>query len=70
MNKLKYWRLERGLNQLELADAADVPRWRIQQAEGGYCLPSKDQMGKLAFALGVKLEQLFGKQATKSTVAQ
>ena len=59
MNKLKFWRLERGLSQVELADVSGVPRHVVQLSEQGIRRPSADQQLALAEALGVALKDLF-----------
>jgi DNA-binding XRE family transcriptional regulator len=59
LNKLRTWRLERGLAQVELADAAGVKRWCIHMAENGIRCPSQDEQAALSEALGVPQETLF-----------
>ena len=63
MSKLKLYRLEAGFNQHELAAASDVPRYKIQQCESGFCLPTFEEMEKLAAALGKSTEKIFGGRA-------
>jgi transcriptional regulator with XRE-family HTH domain len=58
MNKLKLWRMERGLSQYELAEAAQIARWKIQLLELGIQAPSKDEYGRLLGALGVNSSEL------------
>ena len=59
MNKLKFWRTERRLSQVELAAASNLPRWTIQLIESGVRNPDKDQCKALAKALGLSVEKLF-----------
>ena len=59
MNKLRTWRLERGLSQMELADASQVKRWAIQLAESGLRALTPDERLAVAAALGVSEKRLF-----------
>lgn len=53
-NKLKFWRLERQVSQIELAIAAGVPRYRIQFVEQGVSQLSIDEAQRIASILGCK----------------
>lgn len=57
-NKLKFYRTEAGLSQLELAEVTGVPRYVIQLAEQNIKLPNVDNIQKL--------EELFGKKVFDS----
>ena len=59
MNKLKFWRRERGLSQIELSTASQVPRYVIQLAENGLRRPSVRYEQSIAEVLGVSSENLF-----------
>lgn len=59
MNKLRLWRLDRGLSQLELAEASGVNRWLIQLFETGIRLPTTTEMVCLSEALGVSQDSIF-----------
>ena len=65
MNKLKLWRLERGLSQMALADSSGVPRHVIQMHEIGLKIPNREHQAALAKTLGVKLSELFPQRATR-----
>lgn len=59
MNKLKLWRLERGLSQVDLSQATGIYRWNIQLIELGIRPPTPEQMQTLSEALGAPIEKLF-----------
>ncbi len=59
MNRLRFWRIERGLSQMELAALSAVPRYIIQVAEQGLRLPEKNHQEALASSLGVQMVDLF-----------
>ncbi len=65
MNKLRFWRLERGLSQHELAEASGMKRWAIQLFETSIRLPSKEEINALAEALGLRVEDLFPGKGSK-----
>ena len=70
MNKLKAWRLERGITQTALAEVSKVPRHVIQMAENGLSTPESQYQEALANSLGVSSAMLFpvakdGKNETK-----
>jgi transcriptional regulator with XRE-family HTH domain len=62
MNKLKYWRTERVLSQIELSIESEVGRWAIQLIEAGIRGPKEDELEKLSKALGVLPSDLLGKE--------
>lgn len=59
MNKLRFWRLERGLSQIELSAASGVPRWAIQLSEQGLRPLSEQEREVLALVIGVETKKLF-----------
>ena len=63
MTKLKMWRLEHGLSQVELSAAAGVPRYVIQLAERGVRSLEPDEMNRLACTLGIKPKDLLSQHA-------
>jgi transcriptional regulator with XRE-family HTH domain len=69
MNRLRYWRQERGLTQIELAQAANVPRYAIQLAEESGLALHPDDVKALAETLGVTVEKLGVRMAVRQ-VAQ
>ena len=60
MNTLKFWRIERGLSQLELAQASGVGRWAIQLAETGIRPLEPAERERLSNTLGIALRSLEG----------
>ncbi len=50
---IKFWRLERGLSQIELSKAAGVPRYRIQLAEQGLLSLEPEEVEILVDVLGI-----------------
>jgi transcriptional regulator with XRE-family HTH domain len=58
MEKLRNWRLERGLSQHELAMASSVARWKIQLIEQGIQVPTYEELARLSEALGVDPKNL------------
>jgi transcriptional regulator with XRE-family HTH domain len=64
INQLNYYRLERKLNQYELAFESGVPRSTIQLYEDGHKLPSASHRDALAAALDVTVMELFGDDHT------
>ena len=58
MIALKYWRLERQFSQIELALAAGLPRYKIQQFELGIRSPDENELIALAMAMGLKESDL------------
>lgn len=63
MNKIKYWRIERQFTQIELALAAGLPRYKIQQFELGINSPNQDEISQLALAMGLEERDLALKKA-------
>jgi transcriptional regulator with XRE-family HTH domain len=60
VNRLKLYRIERGLSQIELAEAANCPRHVIVLAENAIRIPEKKYQEALSEALGIPLGKLFG----------
>lgn len=59
MNRVKVYRLELGLSQLELAKAIGVSRQTINMIENNKYNPSLELCIKLALALNTDLNSLF-----------
>ena len=59
-NPVKVWREERGLNQRQLAAAADISASMLNEVEHGKRTPSLDMGRRIAKALNVDLDDLFG----------
>ena len=57
-NRLKFWRSERALSQIELSQASGVPRWAIQLIESEIREPSADEREILARTLGIEPREL------------
>ena len=57
-----YFRKERGLTQLQLAELANYSRNHIQQIETAATVPSLDALLDIAAALGIEPERLFHKK--------
>lgn len=57
-NKIKVWRLHRGMTQQVLADSCGVSKPYISQLEAGSRLASQGVLRKLATALGLDLDDL------------
>ena len=57
-NRIKVWRVHRGLTQQALADTCDVSKPYISQLEAGSRLASQGVLRKLASALRVDLDDL------------
>lgn len=62
MNRVKDYRLQVGLSQLELAKAISVSRQTINMIENGKYNPSLDLCINLAKALQTDLNSLFWKE--------
>ena len=58
--RLREIRLEKGLDQADLAEKISVTRGAIGQFEQGLNLPSADTLSRLAQALDVSLDWLAG----------
>lgn len=67
MNKIKLWRLERGLSQVELALSSGIPRYRIQLSENGLLMLSNDELLALGRTLGVQAKELVSKDTLVSS---
>jgi DNA-binding XRE family transcriptional regulator len=57
-NKIKVWRMHRGMTQQALADSCGVSKPYISQLEAGSRLASQGVLRKLAAALRVDLDDL------------
>lgn len=60
-NKLRIYRLEAGLSQIDLAHAAEVPRFVVQMAENSLKEPDPLHRAALAKALGMSESTIFPK---------
>lgn len=56
--KLKQFRREVGINQYELADAASIPRYKIQLAEQGIAILTKTEAERVLSKLGLSVKQI------------
>ena len=59
--RLRDWRLKRGLTQEELARKADVPTVSVSHFETGHRFPNAESLRRLADALGVSTDYLLGR---------
>jgi transcriptional regulator with XRE-family HTH domain len=59
--RLRDWRLKRGLTQEELARKADVPTVSVSHFETGHRFPNAESLRRLADALGVSADYLLGR---------
>lgn len=59
-------RLEHGLLQLELAQRARIDRCRLSLIENGHCLPTTDELERIAHALDVSIDLLAHEPAAPS----
>ena len=66
MNKLVFYRRERGLSQFDLAEVASVSRAKIQLIELGIRSATQHERAALAEALGIDEEVLFSTKSQKS----
>jgi transcriptional regulator with XRE-family HTH domain len=66
--RLRALRLERGLQQRQLADQAGLTPSMVSQIESGRLTPSLHTLGRLAAALGVPIASLFDGQPAGSLV--
>ena len=55
---IKRYRMEAGLSQAELAEAAQVPQTNISYWERGYSCPDYYECARIAGVLSITLEQL------------
>jgi transcriptional regulator with XRE-family HTH domain len=55
---LRFWRIERGLSQIELGLASRVGRWAIQLIETNVREATDDELHALSRALGVDPKEL------------
>lgn len=62
--RLREWRLKRGLTQEELARKADVPTISVSHFETGHRFPNAESLRRLADALGVSTDYLLGRVKT------
>lgn len=56
---IAYYRKERGLSQMQLADAIDISRTHMSRIENNDCAVSLDVIFSIADALNVSVEKLF-----------
>jgi transcriptional regulator with XRE-family HTH domain len=66
--RVRALRLERGLQQRQLADQAGLTPSMVSQIESGRLTPSLHTLGRLAAALGVPIASLFDGQPAGSLV--
>jgi transcriptional regulator with XRE-family HTH domain len=66
--RIKHLRAERGLQQRQLAEKADLTPSMVSQIESGRLTPSLNTLGRVAAALGVPIASLFDGQAAGSIV--
>ncbi len=64
MNKVRYWRNERALSQVELAAATSLPRWTIQLIELDIHQPTPKEREVISAALGINVASIFGEMNT------
>jgi len=69
-NSLKYWRQERLISQIELANLTSIPRSSIQLAEQGVTALTMAQAEKICVALGIDLNMLSKKLIKQGEAAQ
>jgi transcriptional regulator with XRE-family HTH domain len=62
--RLREWRLKRGLTQEDLARKADVPTISVSHFETGHRFPNAESLRRLADALGVSTDYLLGRVKT------
>ena len=58
LTRIKLYRLQSGLRQIELAQRADIARCRLSELECGWIEPRAEELKRLARALGVSVENL------------
>ena len=56
---IAYYRKERGLSQIQLAEAADISRTHISRVENNDCAVSLDAIFSIAKALNIPVVKLF-----------
>ena len=59
--RLREWRLKRGLSQEALARKAEVPTPSVSHFETGHRFPNTESLRRLADALGVSADYLLGR---------
>jgi transcriptional regulator with XRE-family HTH domain len=59
--RLREWRLKRGLTQEELARKASVPVVSVSHFETGHRFPNAESLRRLADALGVSTDYMLGR---------
>ena len=62
VTNLRRLRMASGMTQQELAEAANVPRICIARYEAGKYEPGMKNAGRLAVALGCRLDDLIGRE--------
>ena len=68
--KLKNFRLKKGISQTKLAEKIFVSRSAVAKWENGLGLPSNDSLNQLAEFFGVKREELLSDQAIETIVVK
>lgn len=66
MSKLRFYRLELGLSQIELSEATGIARWVIQLMEVGVRCPNECEVQAITAALGIDAHRLFPSPLTMS----
>ena len=66
--RIKSLRLERDLQQRQLAEKAEMTPSMVSQIESGRLTPSLHTLGKIAAALGVPIASLFDGQPAASRI--
>lgn len=60
--RLKHWRLKRGMTQKELADKMGITYWQISHYESGRRNPSLYTVERFLTALDVSIVDFFGEE--------
>ena len=68
--KLKEFRLKKGISQANLAEKIFVSRSAVAKWENGLGLPSDDSLNRLAEFFGVEREEFFPDQAMEAVVVK
>lgn len=59
MNKMKFYRQELGLSQIELGLAANISRYVVTLCEQGVRAPTEEEKAKISNALGKSSKEVF-----------